>query len=187
MSGATAPWKLDFNESLHREIVRKAFAALRAGKRGPNDAPGSHPRIIARMNFSCCGSCGHHELHEMVVERREAGKTVLGYCFYHAQSEPLESGAYLMWGLGFESQALCTQMGLLDLTVGEGLPEDADEDTLELTLGRAIVSTLEAFGLDISWPSESAADGIYIQPPSEDFGEQIESRRLEQRIRGMIA
>jgi hypothetical protein len=140
-----------------RELVKEAFAALRAGKRHPNDKRDSYPRIMARMNFTCCGSCGGHEMHEKVVKARSAGKNILGYCFYHQQAEPIEKGFFINWGLGFESGALCSQWGLLDLTKGEGLPEDADEEALELALGNAIKITLQNFGLVVDWTEE---DGI---------------------------
>ncbi len=96
-------------------------------------------------------------MHEKVVSARESGKNILGYCFYHQQAEPIEQGFFINWGLGFESGALCTRMGLLDLTVGEGLPEDADEEALELALGNAIKTTLRNFGLVVDW---NESDGI---------------------------
>jgi len=58
-----------------KEIVREVFVELR--KRG----------YLARMDFSCCGSCAGYELATKATELKDKGKTVEGCAFYHHQDE----------------------------------------------------------------------------------------------------
>ena len=51
-----------------------AFAAL--------DAAG----VVARQDFSCCGTCGHAEIGGVLAAARSAGRAVRGYTFYHLQN-----------------------------------------------------------------------------------------------------
>jgi hypothetical protein len=54
--------------------LRKAFAALR--KAG----------YIARMNFSCCGTCGWYDLSLVAKDKCRQGKEPKGTVFYHRQA-----------------------------------------------------------------------------------------------------
>lgn len=69
-----------------RHQLGVAFRALRA------------QGYAARMNFSCCGSCGHYELAEQARNRK-----LKGYVFWHSQSndafkgEDLRHALWLGW------------------------------------------------------------------------------------------
>lgn len=40
--------------------------------------------VVARQNFTCCSTCGHHEIWDEIKATR-AKRKVLGYAFYHMQ------------------------------------------------------------------------------------------------------
>ncbi|MDX2197524.1 MAG: hypothetical protein SF069_00975 [Phycisphaerae bacterium] len=42
--------------------------------------------IVALQNYLCCGTCASREIHEVMAERRDAGKLVRGYTSYDVQS-----------------------------------------------------------------------------------------------------
>lgn len=69
-----------------KSMVRAAFKQLR------------REGYAARMNFSCCGSCGSYELSEVVKERG-----LNGYVFWNRQTndafdgEELKSSLWLAW------------------------------------------------------------------------------------------
>jgi hypothetical protein len=89
---------------------RQREATLAVGRRTDRDKLADAFRslrkagIVARMNFSCCGTCGHYELSENGKGR--------GYVFYHRQegarldgdSLP-EGGLYLQWNGGMSVAA----------------------------------------------------------------------------------
>jgi len=43
--------------------------------------------IICRANFQCCMNCGYSYLNDMVKERLDKGKDVIGVTFWHRQDE----------------------------------------------------------------------------------------------------
>ncbi len=72
-----------------------AFAAL--------DSAG----IIARQNFSCCGTCGSAEIQDEIEAITRAGTRVYGYAFYHAQDTESAIdgyGLYLNYGAVIEGE-----------------------------------------------------------------------------------
>lgn len=95
-----------------------AFAALEA------------EGVIARQNFTCCGTCGASEIWDEVEAAQQAGEPVEGYAFFHMQdteSTVEGHGLYLNYG------ACVTG-------------EDA-----AIAIGRRIVDQLEAHGLATDW------------------------------------
>jgi hypothetical protein len=57
--------------------------------------------VVARQNFSCCGSCGSSEIWDEVQVVRNAGGPTRGYVFYHQQDteSAIEGdGLYLNYG-----------------------------------------------------------------------------------------
>jgi len=54
--------------------------------------------LIARQNFSCCGSCGSVEMSTALATKKNEEK--IGYCFYHRQdADALYRGSvYLAFG-----------------------------------------------------------------------------------------
>jgi len=80
--------------------------------------------IVARENFSCCGTCGSSEIHD------EAKKHHFGYVFYHVQdTESAQETGSLYLGYG--------HVGL------------AKKSSVEIA--KMIVDKLKSFGLDVVW------------------------------------
>ncbi len=96
----------------------EAFAALEASG------------IVARQNFTCCGTCGATEIWDEMAEVRDRGGAVRGYAFYHMQDteSAVEGGG---------------------LYLGYGATEEGEEPAL--TIARNIVTGLEAHGLQTHW------------------------------------
>lgn len=86
--------------------------------------------IVARQDFSCCGTCGAAEILEEMEGAAAAGVAVRGYVFYHAQDT--ESAV--------EGHGLC-------LSYGTG----ADDEGGALAIGREIVAVLARHGLAPAW------------------------------------
>jgi hypothetical protein len=107
----------------------RAFAALEA------------ENIVARMNFTCCGTCGSDEIGDEVPE----GTTARGYAFFHSQDAD---------GLA-EGGDLCLSYGVFRPA---DLPDGLDEKALEerwrtdvTALANRVVEVLCAQGLAASW------------------------------------
>ena len=105
-----------------RIALKKAFKNLR--KEG----------VIARMNFSCCGSCGGYYMSEkMVLDEKK-----IGYVFYHNQEHknlPYAGYVYLNFG--------------------------GRTDGTSVVIGKLIVRHIKAVGLKVRW-SGSAAQSIKV-------------------------
>ncbi|MDV3457727.1 hypothetical protein RZN05_12095 [Sphingomonas sp. HF-S4] len=95
-----------------------AFAALEADG------------VIARQNFTCCGTCGSTEIWDEIHTAQDAGLPARGYAFYHMQdtdSAVEGSGIYL----------------------GYGACEEGEEAAL--AIARDIIAELESQGLATHW------------------------------------
>lgn len=86
--------------------------------------------IVARQNFTCCGTCGAAEIWDEAKALEEMGKPVEGYAFYHMQDT--ESAA---------------DGGGLYLNYGSA----EDGDVASTAIGRRIVRQLESHGLKTDW------------------------------------
>lgn len=86
--------------------------------------------IVARHDFSCCQNCGLAEIGDEIQAALDAGVDVSGFTFYHTQDMDGAVG-----GRG------------LYLTYGH---VDGGE-TSGVAIGRVIVDTLRAAGLDTDW------------------------------------
>lgn len=88
------------------KLVDEFRAKLLAGMRGCR-ASG----LIARANFSCCGSCGHYELSEALAGKPK--KT--GYAFWHHQSEEgiPEGEVCIYFGNGTNDDAEVAKVGAI--------------------------------------------------------------------------
>ena len=95
-----------------------AFAALE--KRG----------IVARQDFSCCGTCGAAEIIDEMDSVADTGATVRGYTFYHTQDT--ESAV--------EGRGLFLNYGATE-----------DDEAAALTIGREIVEVLRSHELSVVW------------------------------------
>jgi hypothetical protein len=138
-----------FEEELPRPTLRiEASAALRAALAEHRAAEQSWPDltdcdrldaafaaleeegIVARQNFTCCGTCGASEIWDEIEAAQNEGVAVEGYAFFHMQdteSAVEGHGLYLNYGA-------CAQ------------GEDA-----AVAIGHRIVAALEAQGLATDW------------------------------------
>lgn len=95
-----------------------AFAALEADG------------VIARQNFTCCGTCGSAEIWDAIATFETTYGPARGYAFYHVQdteSAVEGGGLYLNYGAVEDGEAAA------------------------LTIARDIVAELEAHGLQTDW------------------------------------
>lgn len=95
--------------------------------------------IVARMSFSCCGSCGAGEIHDEVP----AGASPRGYVFFHQQ----------------DADGLADPDASLYLSYGAFSEASASEDEYEqeaLAVGRSVQQSLEANGLRVDWDGTHA-------------------------------
>jgi hypothetical protein len=100
-----------------------AFAALEADG------------VIARQNFSCCGTCGSGEIWDEIEEAQKEGRPARGYAFFHMQDT--ESAV--------EGYGLCLNYGACE----EG-------EAAAVAVGRDIVAALTAQGLQTDWDGSHA-------------------------------
>jgi len=138
-----------FEEELPRPLLRVeasaalrvALAAHRAAERGWSDITDcdrldaafdalEEEGIVARQNFTCCGTCGATKIWDEIEAAQDEGMTVEGYVFFHMQDT--ESAV--------EGQGLCLNYGACE----QG--EDA-----AVAIGHRVVAALEAQGLRTEW------------------------------------
>lgn len=107
--------------------------------------------FVARMNFTCCSTCGHGE----IADERTAGEH--SYVFFHQQdSERLcepEASLYLAFGFfdshpKFDTQPL-ERYKSGDKSVGPALTQLSND--LDTAVGGVVVDALKRNGLDVSW------------------------------------
>lgn len=143
-----------FEEELPRPVLRRqASAALRQALAEHRAAEETWPGltdcdrldaafavleaegIVARQNFTCCGTCGASEIWEEIEAEQEAGAVVQGYAFFHMQDTEAAvegDGLYLNYGA-------C-----------------AEGDAAAIATGHRIVAALEAQGLSTGWDGRLA-------------------------------
>jgi hypothetical protein len=86
--------------------------------------------IVARQNFSCCGTCGVAEIDDEIKQRQKKGGQLFGYAFYHVQDTENAvdgGGLYLNYGATEDGEAAA------------------------LAIGKEIVKTLNEFELKTEW------------------------------------
>jgi len=76
--------------------------------------------LVARQNFSCCGSCAGYELTTDIVAMPDKKRAkVKGVCFYHQQdADRLRAGRDLYLGYGPVDSKEHGQIGLETVQVG---------------------------------------------------------------------
>lgn len=107
----------------------RAFAALEA--RG----------ILARQDFSDCGTCGAGEILGLAEASRADGRAMRGYAFFHQQ----------------DTDALLDGSTGLYLSYGADLPADTDEaayETAATAIGHEVAEAVRAEGLAIDWDGD---------------------------------
>lgn len=123
-------------EELNAEMTRQQ--AREATWSGPSDcdlldqafADLEQSGIVARQDFTCCGTCGVAEIGDEIDKLEESGTKARGYTFYHTQDteSAVEGyGLYLNYG---------------DV---EGTKEGS------AAIGREIASKLQSLGLKVDW------------------------------------
>lgn len=139
----------DLSEQQARDIVDQEWQARLEEQQGwsaPSDydrlcavfSELERGRIVARMNFTCCGTCGHSEIE---MERDESLPDATGYVFFHGQDAD---------SLGAAPTTLYLRYGTFEE------PEVAgDYGPLELKVARAIESSLVRHGFTIEPVTDS--------------------------------
>lgn len=89
--------------------------------------------IVARQNFTCCGTCGSYEIWDEIEAFEQGGKRAYGYVFYHMQ----------------DTEAAVDGSGLF---LNYGACEEGEEPAI--ATGRAIVTQLEQHGLKTDWDED---------------------------------
>ena len=87
--------------------------------------------IIARQNFTCCGTCGSSEIWDEIDEVRAAGSAARGYTFFHMQDTERAAegdGIYLAYGACDEGEeaALAVADEIVERLHAHGLQTDWD-------------------------------------------------------------
>lgn len=108
----------DWPEKTDCDRLDEIFAALEAGG------------IIARQNFTCCGTCGSAEIRDEMDEVRKNGGPVRGYAFFHMQ----------------DAEAAVDGQGLY---LNYGATEEGE--TAALMIAKDIVAQFESHGLKTNW------------------------------------
>ncbi len=88
--------------------------------------------IVARQNFTCCGTCGAAEIGTEIDDFEAIGRKASGYVFFHQQDT--ESAV--------ESGSLYISYGAADSETG---------DEASVAIGRKLHDTLQSVGLKPIW------------------------------------
>ena len=88
--------------------------------------------IVARENFTCCGTCGVAEIGYDIEQFRAAGRKARGYAFFHQQDTEAAAGGH---GLYFNY----------------GHAGRDYSEAKSLAIGRDVADTLEKAGLKVEW------------------------------------
>ncbi len=88
--------------------------------------------IMARQNFSCCGTCGAGEIGDEMDQATAAGAPPRGYVFYHRQ----------------DTESAVEGHGLY-LNYGSSRGEESEEAALRI--GAEIAGALRQQGLQVDW------------------------------------
>ncbi len=70
--------------------------------------------IVARQHFSCCGTCGAHEIREEMEQAEKAGTFSRGFTFFHMQDTEhavAGDGLYLSYGVAESDQSGAVAIG----------------------------------------------------------------------------
>lgn len=97
--------------------------------------------VVARQNYSCCGTCGVGEVFDEIDDAQQQGRTVHGYTFYHMQDTEhavAGCGLYLNYGA------------------------TADDEAPALAVGRLIAKVLTRHGLHVEW-DETWSKRIHVK------------------------
>ena len=100
-------------------------------------------KVIARMNFWCCQSCGCANVDRMFDEKPE----MWGYVFYHQQDEQ---------GIGESKPSVHVAYGLTaELSKDASDDERKEMDRKERELNRLMLITAQKCGLLVDWNGDT--------------------------------
>lgn len=88
--------------------------------------------IVARHDFTCCGTCGTAEIIYEAEDEQKFGATMHGYVFYHQQDTESAVEGY---GLYFNYGALA----------------ETANDAQHIEIGNLLAKTLSSVGLNVDW------------------------------------
>jgi len=88
--------------------------------------------IVARENFTCCGTCGQAEIGGEIEKCRSEGKEIDGYVFFHEQGTESAVEGY---GINF--------------SYGSAIKEASDED--HVAIGKLLADEMRTAGLKVDW------------------------------------
>lgn len=86
--------------------------------------------IVARQNFTCCGTCGSAEIGDEIQQAQQRRLTTRGYTFYHMQDTEAAADGY-------------------GLYLAYGNVEQTEADAIRI--GHEIISILERYDFKPSW------------------------------------
>ena len=136
LAGAQSGWREGDYEPL-----RQAFGELESDG------------VVARMNFTCCQTCGHAE----IGDERSDGSW--GYTFFHEQdAEQLQpGGSDLFLAFGAFGPVPTLDPALVERAHdGDDAARQEAITQSELTVARRVVSALERHGLRVDWDGTNA-------------------------------
>lgn len=94
-----------------------------------------HMGIVARQHFSCCGTCGAHDIHDEINQAEKAGRATRGYTFFHVQDTEHAIGG----------ESLYLSYGAVDR-----------DRTAAVAIGHEVVAILGRHGLSPTWNGKHA-------------------------------
>jgi hypothetical protein len=91
--------------------------------------------IVARQHFTCCGTCGTHEITDEIEQAAQAGVEVRGFTFFHIQDTEHAVGG----------ESLYLSYGAVN-----------SDKVAAVVIGHEVVGTLTRHGLDPAWNGKHA-------------------------------
>lgn len=136
----------------NKQKLNEAFKLLRKNK------------ILARQNFSCCGSCGSYELATKIEEMHDANKSVLGYVFYNRQSNEALVGDH--WKLA-DGRLYISYADSSTSKYPNKITKTSEE------IGQMLVVALTQVGLVFEW--DGSSDSCVLVKMAEKTVEKVEA------------
>ena len=91
--------------------------------------------IVAREDFTCCGTCGVAEIGDEIQSFNQNGRTAKGFTFFHQQ----------------DTESAVQGYGLY-LNYGTAQNGGTDDDSVKI--GHEIAQTMKDHGLDVDWDGD---------------------------------
>ncbi|MBP6995892.1 MAG: hypothetical protein KBB39_07130 [Phycicoccus sp.] len=126
--------------------------------------------VVARMNFTCCQTCGHAEIGDERADPQ--AQRDWGYTFFHQQDATRLATAgedlFLSYGIFAPAPDLDPQLRARADAGDVSAQEEATELSRVLA-GRAVAQALRSQGLDVDWDDDTSrriqvAVGVWDKP-----------------------